>query len=99
MSMTNKCGRIRLGLALLVAVSVPFLTFDSVTAKGVTAPTEAKEISATDAKILLYVSPVGERVRAAGLDIAMERQTSVKLNQSDYYFSGFTTPSGTRTVL
>ncbi|MBU6509553.1 MAG: hypothetical protein KGL98_05075 [Gammaproteobacteria bacterium] len=76
----------RLELALLMAVCSLFLTFDSVIAKGVTTPADANEISIVEAKILIYVSPVGERVRANRSDIAMELQTSTKLNQSDYYF-------------
>lgn len=88
MSMTER-RRYRfsqLGFALLVASSVILMAADSVIARDVTAPTSAQEISITDAKILLYVSPIGESMRAGGSDIAMERQTSAKLNQKDYYF-------------
>lgn len=85
--MTKKYGyRLnKLGPALLVTVFALFMTLDSVTADAATTPADAQEISLTEAKILLYVSPIGEEVRAEGYDIAMERQTSDKLNQADYY--------------
>lgn len=85
--MTKKCGyRLnQLGPAMLVTVFALFMTFDSVTADSATILSDAQEISLTEAKILLYVSPIGEKVRAEGYDIAMERQTSDKLNQADYY--------------
>lgn len=43
-------------------------------------------LSATEAKILVYVSSVGEGVRASGFDIGMEQQTSAQLNRADYYY-------------
>ena len=86
--MTKKYGYrlAQLGPALLVAVFALFVVFDGVAADSATTPAGAQEISVTDSKILLYVSPIGETVRAMGSDIAMQRQTSVKLNQADYYF-------------
>ena len=86
--MTKKYGyRLgQLGFALLVTIFALFMTFDSVIADNVINPSDAQEINMTDAEILLYVSPTGEAVRARGSDIAMQRQTSVKLNQADYYF-------------
>jgi hypothetical protein len=46
----------------------------------------ATPLTACEAKILVYISPVGEKLRASGLDIAMERQTNRQLNQGDYYY-------------
>ena len=47
---------------------------------------ETTTLSVAEARILVYVSPVGERQRASGLDIAMEEQSSIQLNQADYYY-------------
>ena len=68
------------GLALLI-LAVLFLATD-----GSGATEKTATLSETDAKILVYVSPVGERLRASGSDIAMEQQTSAQLNQADYYY-------------
>lgn len=86
MSEKHSSGIKRLGLALLAGLPSLFLTIESAIAKGVTPPTVASEISIVEAEILLYVSPIAERVRANNSDIAMELQTSAKLNQDDYYF-------------
>jgi len=43
-------------------------------------------LTATEARVLVYISPVGEKLRASGLDIAMEQQTSPQLNQANYYY-------------
>ena len=82
MSMTSKSARHikRFGLALLLTAVFLLITGRSSAAENKTT------LSATDAKILVYVSPVGESLRASGSDIAMEQQTSVQLNQADYYY-------------
>ena len=43
-------------------------------------------VTSMEAQILVYVSPIGDPVRADGFDIGMELQTGAKLNQSDYYY-------------
>jgi len=43
-------------------------------------------LTASEARILVYVSPVGAKLRASGFDAAMERQTNPQLNQADYYY-------------
>jgi len=47
---------------------------------------DAATLTLAEAKILAYVSPVGDRARRDGLDIAVELQTSAQLNQADYYY-------------
>jgi hypothetical protein len=42
-------------------------------------------VSLTEAKILIFVSPIAEEVRKKGMDIGVELQTSSQLNQADYY--------------
>jgi len=83
MSMTNKIARQveSSGLALLLLLAVLFVLTDRSNAAENTTI-----LSATEARILVYVSPVGERLRASGSDIAMEQQTSAQLNQADYYY-------------
>jgi hypothetical protein len=46
----------------------------------------ATTLTPTEARILVYLSPVGEEERGVGLDIAMEAQSSPHLNQADYYY-------------
>jgi hypothetical protein len=43
-------------------------------------------VSLTEAKILIFVSPIAEDIRRKGMDIGVELQTSSQLNQSDYYY-------------
>jgi hypothetical protein len=43
-------------------------------------------VSLTEAKILIFVSPIAEDVRRKGMDIGVELQTSSQLNQTDYYY-------------
>ena len=62
-------------LLILLFAASPIQAADSVT-----------PLTATEARILIYISPVGQELRARGLDIAMERQTSPQLNQGDYYY-------------
>jgi hypothetical protein len=47
---------------------------------------DAATLTLAEAKILVYVTPVGDRARRDGLDIALELQTSAQLNQADYYY-------------
>lgn len=54
---------------------------DSVQASG-----DTTALTAAEARILVYISPVGQRERENGLDIAMELQRSAQLNQADYYY-------------
>jgi len=68
----------RRGLPLLLLLSVP--------GPWTEASTGATPLTQAEARILLYVSPAGQRLRDRGLDIAMELQTSEKLNQADYYY-------------
>jgi hypothetical protein len=83
MSMTNKSARQveSSGWALLLLLVVLFVVTDRSNAAENTTI-----LSATEARILVYVSPVGEGLRASGSDIAMEQQTSAQLNQADYYY-------------
>ncbi len=66
------------------------------------AASSATTLSATEAEVLVYVSPAGEQVRARGTDVAMDVQTSHELNQEDYfYFWVYDTqpnPNGSATI-
>lgn len=81
MSMTNKIARQvqSSGLALLVLAVLCFVDRSSAAQNTTT-------LTATEAAILIYVSPMGEGLRAHGSDISMEQQTSAQLNQADYYY-------------
>lgn len=68
------------GLGLLLFISSCLLMSRSRAADNTTT------LSEVEAKILVYVSPVGEAQRDKGLDIAMEAQSSAQLNQTDYYY-------------
>jgi hypothetical protein len=68
------------------AIAVLSQTGQSLTANGSIGMQDAQLVSATDAKVLLYVSPIAEEVRVEGWDVALELQTSPELNQSDYYY-------------
>ncbi len=82
MSMTNKIAwqveRCALALLLLGILCI-------VNDRGKAAD-KTTTLSATEARILVYVSPVGEEQRASGFDIGMEAQSSAQLNQADYYY-------------
>lgn len=45
-----------------------------------------KDLSLSEAKILVFASPFAENLRRTGTDIGVELQTSSKLNQADYYY-------------
>ncbi len=66
MSMTNKIVRQveGSGLALLVLLTVIFFVI-----AGSNAAENTSILSATEARILVYISPIGERLRASGSDI------------------------------
>ena len=83
MSMTNKIVRQveGSGLALLVLLTVIFFVI-----AGSNAAENTSILSATEARILVYISPIGERLRASGSDIAMEQQTSAQLDQANFYY-------------
>ncbi len=44
-----------------------------------------QEIAYHEAEILIYLLPVAKELRAGGMDVSWERQTSAKLNQEDYF--------------
>ena len=81
--MTNKIVRQveGSGLALLVLLTVIFFVI-----AGSNAAENTSILSATEARILVYISPIGERLRASGSDIAMEQQTSAQLDQANFYY-------------
>jgi hypothetical protein len=55
---------------------------------------DAAVLSATDARILLYLVPAAKDVRRTGLDVFFEQATSDSFNQTDYYvFQVFSTRS------
>ena len=81
MSLTNKIARQVEGSGLvLLGLTVLLFVDRSSAAQNTTT------LTATEAAILTYVSPVGDRQRAGGSDIALEQQTSAQLNQADYYY-------------
>jgi len=43
-------------------------------------------VSASEARILIIVSPIAEDIRSRGMDVGIELQTSPQLNQADYYY-------------
>jgi len=43
-------------------------------------------LSLSEAKTLVFVSPIAEDLRRRGTDIGIELQTSSKLKQTDYYY-------------
>jgi hypothetical protein len=43
-------------------------------------------LTVTEARILIYISPVAQIERQRGFDVGMERQNSRKLDQADYYY-------------
>jgi len=45
-----------------------------------------KDLSLSEAKILVFASPFAEALRRTGTDIGVELQTSSELNQADYYY-------------
>jgi hypothetical protein len=47
---------------------------------------ENTRLSAAEARILIYISPAGDALRANGSDIGLEQQTGAQLNQADYYY-------------
>jgi|SRR2546430_1061095 len=67
------------GLALLLMAALFFINRSS-------PARNATGISETEAAILVYVSPVGDRLRAGGSDVALEPQTSAQYNQADYFY-------------
>jgi hypothetical protein len=48
-------------------------------------PAAPEQIAYHDAEILIYLLPVAKETRARGSDISWERQSSPRLNQSDYF--------------
>lgn len=50
------------------------------------ASSEATTVTPTEARILIYVCPAAAAERQKGYDIAMEQQTSMKLDQMNYYY-------------
>jgi len=48
-------------------------------------PAGPEQLSYHDAEILIYLLPVAKETRARGADISWERQSSPRLNQSDYF--------------
>ena len=48
-------------------------------------PAGPEELAYHDAEILIYLLPVAKETRARGSDIIWERESSPKLNQSDYF--------------
>lgn len=65
-------------LLLLVIICVP--------AQRASAANKPASLTATEAKILVYISPVGQSLREQGFDVGMERQTSSQLDQANYYY-------------
>ena len=82
MSVTNGVPRQlrRLGLALVLLGAL------HATGDRAGPSDNVSTLSAVEARILVYISPVGQRQREQGTDIAMEAQSSAQLNQADYYY-------------
>jgi hypothetical protein len=76
-------GSHQVRISALVAICAFTVVCMSVTA---TEAADAQAISETEAQILIYVSPFAEKLRAEGLDVALDQETSDKLNQADYYY-------------
>ena len=50
-----------------------------------TVPKTPSQLSLSDARILVYLTPAAKQVRKTGVDVFMEQSTSDKINQKDYY--------------